>query len=254
MTDLAEEWKPVVDYVGLYEVSSHGQVKSLDRITPDGKHLRGRTMKLHPGSQGRLEVNLTKNGKQKVRRVHQLVMEAFAGPPKPGQEVRHLDGDNTNNRWAPGSTEEEVRAAGGNLIYGTHARNMQDMIDHGRTRRAETECVNGHEYTEANTYWHEGRRMCLECTRTRNRERMRSQYVPRDPSATCGNCGETFNREPGKPRQKFCSPECREAGSWQSRQTWTPAADLTPGDLEHRNALSRVRTRRHRQKKAAGQA
>lgn len=244
-----EDWKPLPGYEGIYNLSSHGQVMSLPRITPDGKHLRGHMMKLHPGSQGRLEVNLTKNGKQKVRRVHQLVMETFAGPPKPGQEIRHLDGDNTNNRWAPGETEEEVRANGGNLFYGTHARNMQDMVEHGRTRRAETACVNGHDYTEENTYWHKGRRMCLECIRIRNRERMRANYVRRNPVVTCAYCGEDFDREPRAARQKFCSPECREAGGYLAKRTYTPAADLTPEERERRNARNRENLRRSRARK-----
>jgi hypothetical protein len=63
-------------------------------------------------------------------KIHQVVMLAFAGPPMPGQEVRHLDGNRFNNRWEPGD-EAETRAAGGNLYYGSHARNARDMTEHG---------------------------------------------------------------------------------------------------------------------------
>ena len=241
-----ETWKPVVGYEGIYRISSHGQVESLPRVTPDGKHLRGRMMKLHPGSQGRLEVNLTKNGKQKVRRVHQLVMEAFAEPPEPGQEIRHLDGDNTNNRWAPGETEEEVRANGGNLFYGTHARNMADMVEHGRARPRTPECPKGHLYDDENTGWHDGHKFCRQCNNERGLARYHANYVPVDPAAACAHCGGTFNREPGKPRQKFCSQECRDAGGWQSRRTYVPAADLTPEERERRNAAVNARVRRSR--------
>ena len=203
-----EEWRPVVDWEGLYEISSYGQVKSLPRLAADGKRVRGGIMKPSPDKRGRLEVKLSRPGRHKVRRVHQLVMEAFAGPPGPGQEVRHLDGDPANNRWAPGSTAEEVRAAGGNLFYGTHAENMRDMAEHGTSHWANvTECPAGHEYTEANTVWYDGRRFCHECSLTRARE----AYVPKDPRKVCPRCGREFMRPAGQPARKYCSDECSTA-------------------------------------------
>jgi hypothetical protein len=84
-----------------------------------------------------LNVGLVRDGHQKTIPVHQLAMRAFAGPCLPGRETRHLDGNSTNNRWAPGSTEEEVRAAGGNLIYGTRPENAQDKVGHGTATRGE---------------------------------------------------------------------------------------------------------------------
>ena len=69
-----------------------------------------------------MEVNLTKNGEQKTRRVHQLVMEAFAAPrPKarPGSAPpRRQPGEQ------PLGTRRHRRGdprGGGNLFYGTHA-------------------------------------------------------------------------------------------------------------------------------------
>lgn len=52
--------------------------------------------------------------------VHQLVAAMFIGPCPPGQEVRHLNGDSSNNHV-------------GNLAYGTRKTNMEDAIRHGRT-------------------------------------------------------------------------------------------------------------------------
>ena len=202
-----ERWLPMPDHAGLYEVSSYGQVKSLPRMRSDGKRVRGGIMKLSPDKRGRLEVRLTKDGKGKTRRVHQLVMEAFAGPPEPGQEVRHLDGNPANNRWAPGSTEEETRTAGGNLFYGTHAENMRDMAEHGTSYWGNvTECPAGHEYTEANTVWRDGRRFCHECSLIRSRE----VYVPVDPRKVCPRCDREFMRPAGQPARKYCSQECAD--------------------------------------------
>lgn len=142
-----EEWKPVPAYEDLYEVSSHGRVLSHHRETP--RFLR-------PGNHGagyRLVV-LCKDGKQTSRTVHSLMLEAFIGPRPEGMEARHLDGNPANNLWAPGDTEEEVRANGGNLIYGTGRQNNLDQVAHGTHNNASKEkCAQDHEYTEENTFY-----------------------------------------------------------------------------------------------------
>ncbi|WP_227026939.1 HNH endonuclease [Corallococcus soli] len=51
--------------------------------------------------------------------VHQLVADAFHGPCPVGQQVRHLDGDPTNNVPC-------------NLAYGTALDNAADRTRHGR--------------------------------------------------------------------------------------------------------------------------
>lgn len=56
--------------------------------------------------------------------VHRFVLEAFAGPRRPGQEARHLDGDMTNNAIA-------------NLAWGTHVENEADKIGHGTSQHGE---------------------------------------------------------------------------------------------------------------------
>ena len=142
------------------------------------------------------------NGKNATRFVHVLVMEAFAGPCPPGFQVRHLDGDPLNNRWAPGVTAEEVRAAGGNLFYGTPKENCKDRDEvHGRNGHAnKTHCGTcGKPYDEANTYVYPegsvraGARGCRNCIRAsgrrhdaarreeRNRERREKRAAARNP-------------------------------------------------------------------------
>lgn len=57
--------------------------------------------------------------------VHRLVCLAFHGVPPPGKpEVRHVDGDKSNNAIA-------------NLMWGSHAENMRDRDQHGTTARGE---------------------------------------------------------------------------------------------------------------------
>lgn len=63
-----EEWRPIKDYEGLYEVSNMGRVRSLDReiITSNGKkiHLKGKILKLQLNNSGYLFVGLNKHNKK----------------------------------------------------------------------------------------------------------------------------------------------------------------------------------------------
>ena len=178
-----ERWAWVTGYEGLYRVSSRGEVWSAPRATTRGGVLKHVIVK----ATGYHWVNPSKDGEQKPREVHKIVMEAFVGLCPEGLEVRHLDGNPGNNCWAPGNEEETV-AAGGNLIYGTHAENMQDKHRHGTTWQLNvTECPQGHEYTPENTLINErGSRVCLICKRDRGlatyyakRKAENPDYVPR---------------------------------------------------------------------------
>ena len=123
---MREEWRPVMDWEGFYEVSNSGEVRSLKRFI---KHGRGknafRLIKeriLKPVlSNGHLVVGLCKDRKSRNYGVHVLVLTAFKGSRPPGLEGRHLDGDATNNKIK-------------NLAWGTHLQNMQDKILHGTSK------------------------------------------------------------------------------------------------------------------------
>ena len=127
-----EEWRDVVGYEGLYQVSSEGRVKSLERNIP---HWRGgeRTVKeriLKPKTDryGYLIVGLYAGGKQKMFSVHRLVCEAFHDNPDNKQEVNHINEDKTDNRacnleWSTrrencnhGSRNERVAKARSKLV------------------------------------------------------------------------------------------------------------------------------------------
>jgi hypothetical protein len=85
------------------------------------------------------------DGKRQTIPVHQLILLGGTGVPcPPGQESRHLDDDPFNNRWRPGATDDEVRAAGGNLVRGTKKQNTRDKADNGRPSVAPKpfRCVN----------------------------------------------------------------------------------------------------------------
>lgn len=97
-----EEWKPVVGYEGLYEVSSEGRVLSLGRfqkVRNNGRMFRKeQIMKLKNRPGGYLGAHLCKNCKHKIHSVHRLVAEAFIPNPEGKEQVNHKNGIKTDNR------------------------------------------------------------------------------------------------------------------------------------------------------------
>lgn len=125
----AEEWRPVVGFEGLYEVSDRGRVWS-DVRTGNGK--RGGF--LTPAWSGRkaypnniyLTVGLYRDRKRYRRSVHRLVAEAFLGLRPAGLVVRHGPGGQADNSL-------------GNLSYGTYSENAMDQHRDGTIRIGEAQ-------------------------------------------------------------------------------------------------------------------
>lgn len=118
---MAEEvWKDVVGYEGLYQVSSKGRVRSVDRTvkTRDGRKrfYAGQILKQHRTSKGMYYiVCLLKRGVEKQYNVHQLVSRSFLGDKPEGKEVCH---------GPDGPLDNSV----GNIRYGTRKENVRDMM------------------------------------------------------------------------------------------------------------------------------
>jgi hypothetical protein len=142
----AEEWRPAPGFPG-YEVSSLGRILSRRQgreivlaswVTPKGYHFVRLSRSLYD---------------VKAEAVHRLVATTFLGPRPEGMEVRHLDGDSSNNRLA-------------NLTYGSHSQNVRDTVAHGRHHNAvKTHCPKGHPYTPENTKMEQRGRRCRTCKR-----------------------------------------------------------------------------------------
>ena len=90
---MREEWRPVVGYEGLYEVSNMGNVKSLN-YRGTGKE---GILKPYDDGHGYLKVMLSKEGKDKQYRINRLVAQAFIENPDNLPEVNHKDKVRTNN-------------------------------------------------------------------------------------------------------------------------------------------------------------
>lgn len=164
-----EEWRPVVGYEGLYEVSDQGRIRSLPRYVP----LRGELIRKQEGrikkpttrsSDGRVQITLWKNGERKLLYTYRLVLEAFCGPCPPNHEACHWDDDPSNNTLK-------------NLRWGTQSDNQKDRIRNGNHNNVnKTRCPQGHEYSPENTYINpKGSRECRTCMRDRSRRNRTKQ-------------------------------------------------------------------------------
>lgn len=123
-----EKWIPIDGYVGRYEVSNYGNVRSHPTLRKvlarDGKTINyakwpGRNLKPVLRSDGRYQVSLCGDGGiRKEALIHALVLEAFVGPRPEGMNGLHGDGNSKNNNLS-------------NLRWGTQKENIDDAIKHG---------------------------------------------------------------------------------------------------------------------------
>lgn len=127
---MKERWRPVLNFESLYEVSSIGRIRSLDREVTNRSYwgqmrtyiVRGKILKPTSSKSGHLHVKLyppKRGGKKTNTGVHCLVLEAFVGPCPKGMQCCHDDGSPSNNHV-------------GNLRWGTPQDNMDDRERHGR--------------------------------------------------------------------------------------------------------------------------
>lgn len=119
---MREEWRSVLGEPG-YEISNRGRVRSWRG--PNGSHRKKpRLRKLASDKDGYLNVLYISDGWYVLRKVHHLVLEAFVGRRRPGQECRHKNGIASDNRLD-------------NLAWGTRAENDADKLRHGTSQHGE---------------------------------------------------------------------------------------------------------------------
>ena len=123
-----EIWRPVKGYENLYEVSNHGNVRSLDRVVVQGnrhgtqsiREYKGKLLKAQSFKKtGYKYVNLAKNGRFERFTIHRLVAIAFIDKPEGLDVINHIDSNPTNNHVS-------------NLEWCTQSYNVQYSYDTGR--------------------------------------------------------------------------------------------------------------------------
>lgn len=117
-----EEWRPVPQFEGYYEVSSQGRVRAIARSIIDSNgHKRSykeRILKQDTDKDGYKKVRLSMGDSQKRLSVHHIVLFTHTGARPSGHIGMHVDGDPSNN-------------TPGNLKWGTPLENKRDQILHG---------------------------------------------------------------------------------------------------------------------------
>lgn len=169
----SETWRAIPGLEGYYEVSDHGNVRSVGRVVvyKNGAERwhSGRVLAQRTNKDGYQMVALYRNTKRCTRLVHRLVLEAFVGPCPPGMETRHLNNDPVDNRLE-------------NITWGTPSENNLDTVRAGNHKRwvsplgekmkQRTHCPRGHRLESPNLradMVRKGKRACLSCDRARAR-------------------------------------------------------------------------------------
>lgn len=118
-----EQWKPVLGYEGLYEVSDHGRVRSVACVVRSSSRNGGyrkrpsKILKQNLKKKGYLTVDLCNDGKIKTTLVHRIVAEVFCERTEAQTQVNHKNLNKQDNRasnleWCTGL--ENVRHARAN--------------------------------------------------------------------------------------------------------------------------------------------
>lgn len=108
-----EIWKDIPNYEGLYRISNYGRIFMINRnrLKAFGDNMRGY-----------YHVSLTKNGVQKIYKVHRLVATLFVENPNNKPQVNHKDGVKTNNFFE-------------NLEWVTLQENIDHFVKSGKPKK-----------------------------------------------------------------------------------------------------------------------
>lgn len=112
VTECAEQWKPVVGWENVYEVSDLGRVR---RVAPGRRTKPGYVRRPTLNRYGYMQIELCADGRPQLCTVHSLVCAAFLGPRPKGTQINHRNSNRADNRLA-------------NLEYVTQAENVRHSI------------------------------------------------------------------------------------------------------------------------------
>ena len=119
-----EEWRPINDFVGVYDVSTYGRIRSFlnnrHGVCDDPKIIKGSL-----GKNGYYTVSLHNPATQKRKKllVHRIVAQTFIPNPDIKSVVDHINTNKTDNRVE-------------NLRWVTHRENNLNSITLSKTKKA----------------------------------------------------------------------------------------------------------------------
>lgn len=120
---MKEKWMDIDGYIGYYQVSNFGRIRSLNRkvFYKNGRvcNHKGQIIVTRVTRNGYVQVELNKNNKKKFL-VHRLVFSSFEGKIPKGLEINHKDCNKQNNYLS-------------NLECVTKEQNKIHAIENGRT-------------------------------------------------------------------------------------------------------------------------
>lgn len=139
-----EVWQDIEGFEGLYQVSTCGRVKSLDRNVPrirNGKesllHIPERILIPKNNGMGYLTVCLQYRNQSKYYLIHRLVAQAFLPNPNNYPEVNHKSENKKDNTISNIEFCDRVY----NVNYGTGRKRRQETVNRNNSRGAEKEIV-----------------------------------------------------------------------------------------------------------------
>lgn len=100
---MTEEWRDCVGFEGYYQVSTLGNIRSLDRMVrtnakePTYRQHKGKNLKPRKDAYGYLITDFWVEGKSSTVKLHRLVLDAFIGPES-NLFCDHINGVRDDNR------------------------------------------------------------------------------------------------------------------------------------------------------------
>lgn len=92
-----EEWRDIKGFEGLYQVSSEGRVRSIDRYDKSNRFHKGKILSQSLDNKGYPMVRLWKDNKCYSRKMNNVIKSAFFENYE-GLTIDHIDTDKSNNR------------------------------------------------------------------------------------------------------------------------------------------------------------
>lgn len=96
-----EIWSEVKGYEGLYEISSYGNIRSIDRRFKDSigrnRLIKSTLLKTRKNKNGYIDIVLLKEGRQSSFLIHRLVALNFIINNDNKEQINHKDGNKQNN-------------------------------------------------------------------------------------------------------------------------------------------------------------